>query len=908
MTDAQRAAFEDYTRRVDAMKSPVEESKLTSYLADESGSLTASIPDGVKEFADDIKRDVLNFATPMETGSNRARASAKDFANAMRWIRWNGSRIFNLLTERFTPDELKGMWEALDESSDHAQKLEENGMSREEAIAQTEKDNVGHFALPKEQREITEELNKWARASWARAKALGMVEGEGFPFWTSRMAAVIGEDGTWQSPAGKGGKPTVTTGKNLVTSASSMMKRKYKTAEETEAAMKTALEGGSKEGELEFEDKREVQLVRDIRTMSLALTRFNEAIAGKSLISKVKEFGDDTGFPTTSDTAGDGFFTLDHPAFQKYRPKLVRDEDTGKWKVLNDENGNPIFEKTPIYISKEFEGPLKAVLSQDSGKAYQALMKLKGESMGLIMYSPLIHNAVEWGRALPAMPGKVATFKIYFEGNAAKKDPVQMEEAMKAGLVPIGNKFFNQDISSIMETPDLTPGKGWISKLMGGLTEAVGGKDAGNKVRTTIDAMGNFYHNTLLWDRVADLQMGLYTNTRDQAVKDGLDPKAAQTVAAHIANRFAGALPMESMGNMARKIANVGLFSRSFTIGNLGVMKDMVAGLPSDVKAQLERDIGTEKTAAASKTTRRISRGAFALDIALMYAGNSLLQDTLDHFKRDKSLGQIAKGYVNRMGRLLSDHAGSPWDLLNLPADMQALSSTSTNEPGKENRIHFSDDPKTGTAYYMRMPTGKIGEEFMGWMTSPLDMLNKKMSPVLTKPLLETLQNRDYFGHPIYDKNAAGFSGAAENLGKVVTHIMEGLVPQDSLVSSYKILTGSNAKDIDYLKVGGPLAGITFSKGYPGGPEAGIIAETTRRHEDAVSGALPKIKDAVESGDVGAAKELMSNLGMNGREQASLIRHYQYPSQKVNSKSLEKFGRIATPEEKQLMEEQQPEK
>ncbi len=899
MTDAQFAAFEDYARRIDALQSPVEESKLTSYLADESGSFTARIPDSVKEFTSDIKRDVLNFATPMETGSDRARASAKDFANAMRWNQWNGSRIFNLLEERYTPEELKGMWNALDASSDYAQSLEKKGMTRAESIAQTEKDGIGHFALPEDQKQITEALNEWARSSWDHAKNLDMVEGEGFPFWTPRMAAVIGKDGTWESPRGEEGRPSVTVGKNLSTTAGSLKERKYETAAETEAAMRGLGESGT--------------LVRDIRTMPLALTRFNEAIAGKSLIKEIKEMGKDTGIDTTSGDARDGFFTLDHPSFQKYRPKLVRDEDTGKWSVLHDENGDPIFEKTPIYISKEFEGPLKAVLSQDSGAAYQALMKLKGEAMGLIMYSPLIHNAVEWGRALPAMPGKVATFKVYFEGNAAKKDPVQMKEAMDAGLVPIGNKFFNQDINSIMETPDLTPGKGWISKLMGGLTEAVGGKDAGNKVRSTIDSMGNFYHNTLLWDRVADLQMGLYTNTRDQAVKDGLDPKAAQVVAAHIANRFAGALPMESMGNMARKIANVGLFSRSFTIGNLGVMKDMIAGLPSDVKSQLERDIGTEKTAAASKITQRKAIGAFALDIALMYAGNSLLQDSLDRFKRDKSLGQIAKGYVNRFEKLLSDHAGSPWDLLNLPADMQALSSTSTNEPGKENRIHFSDDSKTGTAYYMRMPTGKIGEEFMGWLTSPLDMLNKKMSPVITKPLVETVfGNRDYFGHPIYDKNAAGISGAAENLGKVVMHIMQGLVPQDSLVSSYKILTGSSAKDIDYLKVGGPLAGITFSKGYPGGPEAGIIAEATRRHEDAVSESLPKIKDAVDGGDIGAAKEIMSNLGMNGREQASLIRHYQFPSQKVNSKSLQKFKRIATPEEKSLMEqnnqESQPEK
>ncbi len=878
--------------RPGAAEEPTDPDKLAAYLSDEGGALTLKIPEAVKEFFSDIKRDILNFTTPMETGSNRARATAKDFANAIRWNQWNSSRIFKLLEERYSPEELKNMWNSLDASSDYAQKLEQGGMSRAEAIAKTEKDGIGHFALPEDQKAIVESLNKWARASWDHAVKLGMVEGEGFPFWTPRMAAVIGEDGTWQAPAGKGGLPAANVGKNLTTTAGSLKERKYETAAETEAAMKGLGEKGT--------------LVRDIRTMPLALARFNQAIAGKALIKEIKDVGIRTGAETVSNAADKGFFTLEHPSFKTYQPKLVRDEDTGKWKVLNDENGDPIFEQKPLYISKEFEGPLKAVLSQDSGAAYKALMQLKGEAMGLIMYSPLIHNAVEWGRALPAMPGKIITFKVYFEGNKAKKDPEQMQEAIQAGLVPIGSRYFNQDISSIMETPDLTPGRGWAAKLLGGLTEATLGKGAGNAVKTAIDKFGDVYHNTLLWDRVADLQMGLYTNMRDAAIKDGLEPRAAQMYAAHMANRFAGALPMESMSNMARKIANVALFSRSFTIGNLGVLKDVVTGLPSDVMAQLEREIGPEAAGKAASKGRKKAFAAVALDIALMYAGNSILQDVFDHFIRNKSVNQIEQGYIDRYHKLLSDHKDSPWGLLNLKADAESLISTSTNEPGKENRIHFSDDPKTGTAYYMRMPTGKIGEEFLGWMTSPLDMVRKKASPVITKPALEAFANADYFGHPIYDKDAAGVAGSMESLGKVVTHIMKGLVPEDSIKSIYNILTDTKSKDIDWMKTGGPLVGLTFSKGYPGGPEAGIIADAVRKHEDAVSGALPKVKAAVEKGDPQAAREIMKDIGLTIREQNNIINHYKNPRGKVNTRSLSKFKRIASPEEKALMEAQKP--
>ncbi len=869
--------------------------QLPSFIKDESGALTFKLPENAKAVMNDIKRDVLNFTTPMETGSDRARASAKDFANNLRFTQWNGAHIFNLLTEQFSPAELKGMWEAMDQASVHAQTLEANGMSREEAMQSTEKAGIGHFALPEAQKEIIKAMSDWAQHSYDQAKRLGMVEGEGLPFWTPRMAAVIGEDGRWGKPA-PGERPTVNVGRNLVTTAGSLKQRKYLTAAETEAAMKKAFGGEEGEGAM---------LVRDIRAMPLALTRLNQAIAGRSLVNEIKEMGRNTGADTVSESQGEGYFTLDHPALQTYRPRLKMN-DEGKWQVQKDAEGNDLFDKVPIYISKEFEGPLKAVLSQNSSAAYKALMALKGKSMGLIMYSPLIHNAVEWGRALPAMPGKVLTFKVYFEGNRAKNDPVQMKEAIEAGMTPIGSRFFNQDISSIIETPNLTPGRSWTAKLLGGLVGEVN-KSAGDGVKAAIDKMGDVWHNTLLWDRIGDLQMGLYTNLRDEGIRKGMEPQAAQAMAAHMANRFAGALPMESMSNMARKMANIAMFSRSFTIGNLGVMKDMVAGLPSDVMAQLTRDIGEPASRAASKIYQRKAIAAFALDIGLMYAGNSLLQSTLDYLKRDKSLGQIGQGYVDRFGKLMKLYQESPWDLLNIPNDLQALSSTSSNEPGKENRILFSRDPKTGTAYYMRMPTGKIGEEFMGWLTSPLDMARKKVSP-LVGPLIDTYRNEDYFGHPIYDKEARGLSGAAENVGKVVEHFMKAQIPEDSILSAYNLLTGnSHNESLDYMKATGPLVGVTFSKGYPGGPEAGILASAARRHEAEISTALPQVKEAVDAGDDNKAISIMEKLNMTPREINGLINHYRNPAGKVNPKTIRTFERIGTPEEKELMEEQKKE-
>lgn len=897
LSDEEFNALEEYGRRVEAARNGPDAMISDKDVADrisERGSIpfAPELRPEIKEFIDNLKRDVLNFTTPMATGSARAQASAQSFINKIRQGQWNASRLFDYLTEKYTPEELKNMWEAMDAASVHVQRLEANGMTRDAAMADAEKNGIGHFALPEEQKNIITSMSNWAQATWDTAKKAEMVEGEGLPFWTPRMAAVIGEDGKVGSPSPNEGKPSLNpVGKNLRTSSGNLKQRKYLTAEETEAAMQARFGEDS------------TKLVRDIRSMPIALQRLNQAVAGKTLINDIKEMSSSLGGDTAAEGPKDGYFTMDHPSFQTYRPKLELGED-GKWKTLKDEHGDPIFEKTPIYISKEFEGPLKAVLSTPSSTAYKALMDMKGKAMSMIMFSPMIHNLVEYGRALPAVPGKVWNTKIYFEGNAAKNDPAFMQRMLAHGFDPIGKRFFNQDISSIMEEPDLTPGRSWTAKTLGGLTTDTVGKEAGIKVATAIDKMGDFYHNTLLWDRIADLQAGIAHNIETDMVKNGFHPDAAATAAAHLANRYAGAVPKEAMGPLSTKMANLLMFSRSFTVGNWGVMKDMFYGLPAGPKAQLMKDIGAEGAEEASSFVKRKARAAFMMDIGLKVVGLSIAQDVVDKLKRDKSLGDILHGYVNRFDNLINSHKEDPWELLNLVGDAESVSSTATNEPGKQDRIMLSQDQKTGTASYLRLPTGKVGEEMEGWATSPLEMIRKKQS-TFAAPVMDIYKNEDYFGHPIYDKDARGITGAAANLGKAAMHILKAQFPDDLLDSSYKALTGQDRTE-NLEKGALSFVGLTTSKGYPGGPEAGIIAEATRHHEAEISKSIPKIKDAVEGGDTDKARDIMTDLGMTPRQQSALIKHYKNPQAHVNAHTLKTFERIATPDEKDLLEAQQP--
>src|SRR5262249_49651284 len=158
---------------------------------------------------------------------------------------------------------------------------------------------------------------------------------------------------------------------------------------------------------------------------------------------------------------------------------------------------------------------------------------------------------------------------------------------------------------------------------------------------------------------------------RDGMVKKGIDPITAQYVAAHLANRYAGALPREAMSANATKLANFMMFSRTFTLGNIGVMKDMFTGLPKDVLAQIERDVGTVDPKArgfAKSLARRKAIGVVLMDIGLMYVGNSILQNVMNILFNDSTLDKEAHGYVERAKEMLAETKENPLKVLQVPS------------------------------------------------------------------------------------------------------------------------------------------------------------------------------------------------------------------------------------------------
>lgn len=852
-----------------------------------AGITAKQAADGVRQIAQDlaatrvgqkvasVMSDAVHDAqlkvTPMAAGSGRAMAIAKDAANAMRVAEWQWSKFDDLLRKGFTPEQRTRMWNAAEQ---------ENTLR----AAGVQSSTLGLASLSEAERSAVDTLSQYGNQLLERARKVGMFEGQGVPYWTPRMVGMIGEDGEISLPPRRGEGPEFAKqGGNIGTSAGSLRMRKHATVEETEAAAKA-----------KFGDNAAV--IRDIRTMPMAMARIERAIAGRELINRIKEVGQQVGLETVTQGEKPGFFTIDHPAFKTYRPRYVEQPD-GSLQALRDEAGNTVLDRVPLWISKEFEGPLKAIMSERSGAVYKGLMALKGKATSLIMYSPLIHNAVEWGRALPLLPGKVLTGRVYFEGNAAKNDPITMRRAIDAGLVPIGKRFFNQDISGLAERPELNPGRSLTAKAVGGAVGLVNDA-AGVAVKRAIDAAGDVWHNTLLWDRVGDLQMGLFANIERDLVRKGVDGQTASRLAAHFANRYAGALPNEAMSAGARKLANLTLFSRSFVLGNLGALKDMATGLPGDVQAQIERDAGEAARVGAQKLGRQKAIHAFVMDVGLLYVGNAIMQNVMDRLIRDRSLPSILAGYALRFKDYLTRMERDPAAAL----DLTSLFPQSQNEPGMEDRVFFKAAPD-GTGIYLRLPTGKVGEDAAGWLTSPLETLKRKQG-TLARPLLQILENDRGFGRKVYDDQEPGMTGMLHAVGNIAWNILQDQVPMDSITAGYHLLSG-HGDETDALKVVGPLLGVTFSKGAPGGPEVGVMFRAEERHQNEVAQAMPGIRTAIKQGDIHAAIQQMEAAHMTLEEQRLTLRYAMNPQARLNRARLRKFEQIAPTDMLDRMEQLQ---
>jgi hypothetical protein len=370
------------------------------------------------------------------------------------------------------------------------------------------------------------------------------------------------------------------------------------------------------------------------------------------------------------------------------------------------------------------------------------------------------------------------------------------------------------------------------------------------------------------------------------------------------------------MSNSARKIANFALFSRSFTLGNLGAIKDMLTGLPKDVIAQIERDAGfragaineagelagpgAEAVKFAKGMARRKAIAVVTMDIGLMYVGNSILQNAMNIMFNDSTLDKEMHGYVTRMQDALTKVKEHPLSLLQPFNFFESLSATSSNEPGKQDRVAVGY-AKDGTAIYGRNPAGKIGEEFVGYMTGPLDMMRRKLGTVV-RPAWQIMANDKGFGRKVYDPNADTPAKYLQNAGNIAKLLFESQLPAGQISALSDLVKGEGDAKVNALQAFGPVVGITFSKGAPGGPAVGEMYQAKTQHQYAVDAALPDIRKQILRGDTSGAQDKMRELGIPGGLQRFYIRTTLNPATRLSGRTLRDFNQYATPEQRQRLE------
>lgn len=877
------------------------------------GRLTAAARKTMDDLAG-LGKNIQYLLDPMATGSNEAMVVAKDAMNSVRRIRWDHARSDADLVKKFDDESLTRMWNAADEES----------VSRQLGEADALREHQGLATLTPEERAAVDDLHTRAQAAWLHAVDTGMVEGEGLPSYTPRMVANVALASDSLAP-----KALNELGRNIFTRTAQMLHRGNLEAGETEAAAQSLVRSKlEKQGATEEQIKaalEKVKLVRNIRTLPLATAKLEEAAVWKDMINKIEMVGKSAGSDTVSvgSRPDSSWFTIaGNPAFTKWAPKLELVD--GKWNLVKTEAGDPVFAPQPIYMHPDFKGPMRSILDEsvDRGKVvgsaqslYGALMALKGKAMTVILNSPLIHNQVVWGKVAEAAGGReYMGFALYSRGNGIVNGTTgRAQELIERGLNPFGPRASLQDITGDMEAPNMQAGRSLTAKAAAFIP---GLFDAGAEVavKKAIDKAGDFTHNTLLWDRVRDVHFGLADFLSDKMVGNGVDRLMADRIATHFSNIIVGSIPKEAMSAGARATANLLLFSRSFTLGNLSTFKQAAMGLPKPILAQIERDFGMTMQEAlkgtpegqaqidaisqdAKSIARRKAISTIGLSIGMFYVGNALIQHGFDWLVRDQSVNDIARGYARRFQETMAAIKQDPTEIRHLLA---RLSPTADNEPWKSDRAYVGNT-SDGTGIYARNPSGKFGEEMSGYMTKPMMMIRGKLSP-MAGGLLDVLMNDNGFGRKVYNEHDSTIKGDIQTAYNVASHLGMKHLPEGQMTAGLDLLRGDGNKVVNALRLVGPALGFTASVGAPGGPQRGEQLAAKEDYEARFSLAWPGIKKQIQRGDQTGAIKTMTDIGIPTMAQHGLIRSAIDPAASLHGRTLMDFYQYARPEQVQRFE------
>jgi hypothetical protein len=139
-------------------------------------------------------------------------------------------------------------------------------------------------------------------------------------------------------------------------------------------------------------------------------------------------------------------------------------------------------------------------------------------------------------------------------------------------------------------------------------------------------------------------------------------------------------------------------------------------------------------------------------------------------------------------------------------------------------------------------------------------------------------------------------------MGAIAQHFATAQTPDIQFKAALDLVTGEGDKKLAALQTFGPLTGVTFSKGAPGGPAAGELFHAQEQQQFRVNEAMPDIRRQIQNGDVEGARKRMQELGIPSGLQNFYVRTTLYPQARFSARAMQKFNLYATPEQKQRLQ------
>ncbi len=814
--------------------------------------LSSHTPDPVKT----VLNGIHGVVTPISAGDTETAAIAKDYANETRGALVKLNDRVTWLRKNFTPEQRTKIWEA----------------TSAENVARVRGDpspTDGFASLTPEERNAAEMLQRENAPLAEQAVKLGILKHR-FQIYDPRFLAEIAKE--------HGGSSVMNPlGHDLRLTTPHAISRKHVTAGETEEAAK-ALYG------------EQVHLIRDALVLPYAKYHLERIVAARHLMNGLRAYGDEHGVPTViSDADRDlpankgQYVTIDNPAFR--------------------ENGRQ------LHIHKNFEGPLRAILHGNHPNIVtRGLMSLKSKAMSAIVGAfPPVHRSVIFSKVVTAYPAAMFTGRLQALGRSIREADVgsDLEKTKqrynRGGLADVSQRggWAGTIEDMVKEKPiDEEVGKSWTAKMLSAPAKLAGktvgkGDEWSHAVKSAVDALGELWHSKWMWEKVANTQYGLAAMVHRDLVAHGMSDEGALKVAMQVANRFVGSIPYEDMGQGTRTALNLSLFSRSFTMSNAALYKDAVGGgLPKAICGQL--DEADQKIGA--NFYRKKAAAALVKDILMLNVINSAAQSTISYLRHQQTGNQIAQGYIRRLHAYAQAGEHNPLSYL----ELNRLSSTYDNEPGKQDYIYLGRNAQ-GTGLYLKNLFGKVGFDLQTMLTSPISFAKRKESTILS-PFIATLQNDKGYGRQIYDPNADGLGGAADNVLAVAKYIIEQQVPSQQIGGAYNLVTGKDRSTENLAQTALTPMGLFVSHGAPGGPAAGMLYAQNDEQKFKEQQMMPQVYQLARSGHVKEAVEIMNQkLGMTAQQIRARLRFAIAPDRMVTERKLTEFMIKATPAQRAQM-------